>query len=341
MLLRAMPPPLDASPAPTAPADPDPLLRGRTSLGDLEILHCTDGSFRLDGGAMFGVVPKTLWQQRAPADDQNRILLGTNCAVVRTPHHTVLIETGIGNKLAPKLQEIFENQQRLPASLAAAGLRPEDISLVINTHLHFDHCGWNTTLHPDGQVRPTFPNARHIVAAGELAHAHRQLERDRVSYLTDNYDPLVRSGQLTALTDDDIRRSPEICPGIRLELFPGHTAHMLAVHLESRAPGGATRHACFIGDLIPTSAHLQPTWCMGFDLDPLRVIEERHRFLARAIPEDWLVLFPHDHALPAARLALDPRGRPIVRDPATRREALTPQTPVIRPHSGVIPTPVI
>lgn len=304
--------------APPGSARPelDPLLRGRTLLGDLEILHCTDGSFRLDGGAMFGVVPKSLWQQRAPVDDQNRILLGTNCAVVRTPTDTVLIETGIGNKLSPKMQNIFVHQPRLPASLAAAGLRPEDITVVLNTHLHFDHCGWNTTLDADGTVQPTFPNARYLVAAGELAHAHLQLERDRSSYHTDNYDPLIRSGQLTALTDDDIRRSPEILPGLSLELVPGHTAHMLAVHIESRAPGGATEHACFIGDLIPTSAHLQPTWCMSFDLDPLRVIEERHRFLARAIPENWLVLFPHDHATPAARLALDSRGRPILRPSA-------------------------
>ena len=303
----------DSATAPPPP-DHDPLLRGRTDLGDIEILHCTDGSFRLDGGAMFGVVPKTLWQERAPADDQNRILLGTNCAVVRTPHETVLIETGIGNKLPPKMQAIFAHQPCLPASLAAAGLRPEDITLVINTHLHFDHCGWNTTRNPDGTVSSTFPNARHIVAAGELAHAHRQLERDRASYHTDNYDPLARSGQLTALTDDQIRASPEITPGVRLELFPGHTANMLGVHIESRAYAGAARHACFIGDLIPTTAHLTPTWCMSFDLDPLRVIEERHRFFARAIPEDWLVLFPHDHALPAVRLTLDARGRPILRN---------------------------
>jgi glyoxylase-like metal-dependent hydrolase (beta-lactamase superfamily II) len=239
--------------------------------------------------------------------------------VVRTGRKTVLIETGIGNKLAPKMQQIFENQALLPASLAAAGVRPEEVDIVINTHLHFDHCGWNTTLHPDGSVTPTFPNARYFAHRDEVAHGRLQLDRDRVSYLAPNYEPLIESGQMTLLDDASIQANPEICPGIWVELFPGHTAQMMAVHIkppravESR-PGAAfdTPHACYVSDLIPTAHHLDPTWVMGYDLDPLRCIEERKRFYARAIPERWLVLFTHDHETPMARAVLNEKGKPVV-----------------------------
>lgn len=270
---------------------------------------CTDGTYRLDGGAMFGVVPKTLWQKRTPADDQNRILLGLNTVVVRTGSHTVVIETGIGNKLNEKMREIHQNYELLPQSLAAAGVKPEEVDIVINTHLHFDHCGWNTTLHPDGSVSPTFPRARYFVHKGEVEHGHMQYERDRVSYLSPNYDPLIENGQMTLLTTEGIAANPEILPGISVELFPGHTRQLMAVHIES---GG--EHACYISDLIPTSAHLDPTWVMGYDLDPMESIAQRKRFYQRAIPENWLVLFTHDHHTPMARIELSDKGKPVVKD---------------------------
>ena len=287
------------------------LFRGRLSLGDLELILCSDGTYLLDGGAMFGVVPKTLWSRRAMADAENRILLGLNSTVVRTGTATVLIETGVGNKQTEKMQQIHQNQALLPSSLAAAGVLPEEVTHVINTHLHFDHCGWNTTLHPDGSVSPTFPNARYFVHRGEVEHGHLQLDRDRVSYLAPNYDPLIASGQMTLLDDDSLRRDPVIAPGISVEVFPGHTAHMLGVHIEATGPHGTSRHACYIGDLFPTHHHLDPTWVMGYDLDPITCISERKRFLARAIPERWLVLFPHDHHMPAANLNLNEKGKPI------------------------------
>lgn len=300
-----------------APADPDPkaaseLVRARTLVGDFELTVCTDGPYRLDGGAMFGVVPKTLWQKRAPADEENRILLGLNTVVVRTGRHTVLIETGVGNKQNAKMRAIHCNQELLPTSLAAAGIRVEEVDVVINSHLHFDHCGWNTTLHPDGSVTPTFPNARYFAHRGEVEHGHLQLDRDRVSYLSPNYDPLIESGQMTLLTTEGIHANPEVVPGISVELFPGHTAQLMGIHIESKAAGGAEQHACYISDLIPTSAHLDPTWVMGYDLDPLTCIEERKRFYSRAIPEKWLVLFTHDHLMPMARIGLNERGRPSV-----------------------------
>lgn len=285
---------------PTADSD---LVRARTQVGDFELTICTDGSYKLDGGAMFGVVPKTLWQKRAEPDEQNRILLGLNTVIVRTGKHTLLIETGIGNKQPPKLREIFENQELLPASLAAAGIAVEEVDFVINTHLHFDHCGWNTTLHPNGSVTPTFPNARYFAHRGEVEHGHLQLERDRVSYLSPNYDPLIESGQMTLIDTHEA----EICPGIHIELFPGHTAQLMGIHIES-----AGQHACYISDLIPTSAHLDTTWVMGYDLDPLETIVQRKRFYQRAIPEKWLVLFTHDHRTPMARIGLNEKQKPIV-----------------------------
>ena len=282
------------------------LVRGRTLLGDFEITVLSDGTYFLDGGAMFGVVPKPMWERRAPADELNRILLGLNTVVVKTGKHTVVIETGIGNKLSPKMCDIFEAKQQLPASFAAAGIRLDEVDIVINTHLHFDHCGWNTTLTSDGKVVPTFPNARYFAHRGEVEHGHLQLERDAVSYISDNYDPLIESGQMT-LIEGGAGSVTEIVTGISVEVYPGHTSQLMAVNIDSNG-----RRACYISDLIPTSAHLDPTWVMGYDLDPIMCIEQRKRFLARAIPEKWLVLFTHDHHVPMGFIGLNDKGKPIL-----------------------------
>jgi glyoxylase-like metal-dependent hydrolase (beta-lactamase superfamily II) len=280
------------------------LVRGRTTLGGLELIILTDGPYLLDGGAMFGVVPKPLWEKRATANAANQILLGTNTVVVRTGKHTVVIETGIGNKLPEKRRAIFDARQLLLKSFQAARIKPEEVDIVINTHLHFDHCGWNTTLTEDGRIVPTFPNARYFAHRGEVEHGHLQLERDAVSYISENYDPLVANGQMT-LIDPPGGGCMEIVPGVSIEVFPGHTAQMMAVMLDS-----GDRRACYISDLIPTSAHLEATWVMGYDLDPLTCIEQRKRFLSRAIPEHWLVLFTHDHDHPMGYVELGARGKP-------------------------------
>ena len=284
------------------------LLRGTLSVGDFDLSLCSDGTYLLDGGAMFGVVPKPLWQKRTAPDADNRILLGLNTVVVRTGSEVVVIETGIGNRQSEKMQQIHQNQARLPASLAAAGVDPNEVTHVINTHLHFDHCGWNTTSDPDGTIRPTFPNARYFAHRGEVEHGHLQLDRDKVSYLSPNYDPLIASGQMTLLDNDSIRRDPNIVAGVSVEVFPGHTAQLMGVHIESRG-----QHACYISDLIPTSLHVEPTWVMGYDLDPLTCIEQRKRFLKRAIPEQWVVLFTHDHHVPAAKIGLNDKGKPVAK----------------------------
>ena len=283
------------------------LIRARTTLGDFEITVLTDGTYFLDGGAMFGVVPKPLWEKRAPADELNRILLGTNTVVVRTGKQTIAIETGIGNKLPEKLRGIYDAKARLPESFREAGIRTEEVDVVINSHLHFDHCGWNTTLLDDGRIVPTFANARYFAHRGEVEHGHLQLERDAVSYISANYDPLVESGQMSLLSLG-AGEVQQIVPGISVELFPGHTHQLMAVHIES---GG--EHACYISDLLPTSAHLDVTWVLGYDLDPLRCIEERKRFYKRAIPENWLVLFTHDHHTPMGYVSWSDKGKPVFR----------------------------
>jgi glyoxylase-like metal-dependent hydrolase (beta-lactamase superfamily II) len=280
------------------------LVRGHTTLGDLDLTILTDGTYLLDGGAMFGVVPKPLWEKRAPANERNQILLGTNTVVVRTGKHTVVIETGIGNKLPEKQRGIFDARQLLLQSFDAAHIKPEEVDIVINTHLHFDHCGWNTTQREDGSIVATFPNARYFAHRGEVEHGHLQLERDAVSYISENYDPLIASGQMTLLELPGGGQT-EIVPGVSVEVFPGHTAQMMAVMLDS---GG--RRACYISDLMPTSAHLDVTWVMGYDLDPLTCIEQRKRFLSRAIPERWLVLFTHDHHRPLGYVEWGAKGKP-------------------------------
>ncbi len=291
---------------PSERADTAEPIRARATLGEFELTVLSDGHYFLDGGAMFGVVPKPMWEKRAPADEQNRILLGTNTVVVRTGKHTVVIETGLGNKLGDKMRAIFGAKEQLPRAFAAAGINPEEVDIVINSHLHFDHCGWNTTLTSEGKVVPTFPNARYFAHRGEVDHGHLQLERDAVSYISANYDPLVESGQMELL---EIRAGEvkQIVPGVSVEGYPGHTSQMMAINLDS---GG--QRACYISDLIPTSAHLEITWVMGYDLDPLRCIEERKRFYARAIPEKWLVLFTHDHHKPMGHVVVGEKGKPVL-----------------------------
>jgi glyoxylase-like metal-dependent hydrolase (beta-lactamase superfamily II) len=273
----------------------------RVSLGDFELTALSDGEYYLDGGAFFGVVPKTLWSKKLPANENNLVPSGLNSVLVRNGDHTILIETGAGNKLPKKMAEIYGQPAKLLENLHSAGVAPEDIDIVINSHLHFDHCGWNSVRKGD-TITPTFPKAKYFVQEGEWKHAH-QNQRDGVSYLSENYDPLVESGQMRLLSGDQ-----EIAPGVSVEVFAGHTRDMQAIVIQS---GG--KSACYISDLIPTSAHLDLNWVMGFDLYPLETIESRKRFYSRAIPEEWLVMFTHDPHVPWTYLQKDERGKVIAK----------------------------
>ena len=267
------------------------------ALGDFELTAVSDGIYYLDGGAFFGVIPKVMWERKMKADGQNRVPSGLNSLVIRTGDHTVLVETGIGNKLPERTAKIYGQPAQLLENLASAGVAPEDIDIVINTHLHFDHCGWNT-VRSAGNVSATFPKATYYVQEGEWRHAHEN-QRDGVSYFVENYDPLVESGQMKLLQGDK-----EIVPGISVAVFPGHTRNMQAVVVQS---GGQT--ACYISDLIPTSAHLDLNWVMGFDLYPVETIESRKRYYARAVPEKWLTVFTHDPSIPWALVKQDENGK--------------------------------
>ena len=269
----------------------------RTTLGDFELTVLNDGGYYLDGGAMFGVVPKIMWKKKFPPDELNRLHMELNTLIVRTGDRTVLIETGIGDKLSEKLQRIYGNRAQLMAQLEEAKISPDEIDVVINTHLHFDHCGWNTR-YKNGKAVATFPRAKYYVQRGEWEHAQEQHERDRISYISDNYNPLIESGQMELISGDR-----EICPGISVRVLSGHTRHHQAVLLRS---GGKT--ACYIGDLIPTVSHLPTSWVMGYDLDPIACIDNRHKFYREAIPQHWLCIFTHEPRTPMAYISKDEKG---------------------------------
>jgi|HubBroStandDraft_1064217.scaffolds.fasta_scaffold04687_2 glyoxylase-like metal-dependent hydrolase (beta-lactamase superfamily II) len=281
----------------------------RTTLGDFELTVVSDGTYFLDGGAFFGVVPKAMWSKKVMPDEQNRIETGLNSLLVRTGEKNVLIETGIGNKLSERLVQIYTQPAKLLDNLHAAGVAPEEIDIVINTHLHFDHCGWNTVRRGD-QVVATFPNAKYYVQKKEWEHGRLQLERDAISYMSPNYDPLLETGQMVLLNGDQ-----EIVPGISVKVFPGHTANMQAVILENGGGGNGQKKACYISDLIPTSNHLDVTWVMAFDLYPLETIESRKKYYAWAIPERWLTVFTHDDATPWGYVERGERGRLALKEP--------------------------
>jgi len=261
-------------------------------LGELEFHVISAGHLLLDGGAMFGVIPRPMWEKKMPPDSRNRITLSMNCLVIRANGKRILVETGAGDKLSPKLHEIFGlDGPFLLDGLRALDLRPEDIDIVVNTHLHFDHCGGNTRIELD-QVVPAFPNARYWVQEGELDHAMRPTERDKASYFQENFAPIGATGQLSIIEGEHV-----LTPGVELIRVPGHTAHMQCVKLTG---GGKT--AFFFADLVPTTAHLPLPWIMGYDLFPMLTLENKRRWVSEAIREGWIALFPHDAAVPAAYL---------------------------------------
>jgi glyoxylase-like metal-dependent hydrolase (beta-lactamase superfamily II) len=272
------------------------------TLGDFELSIFSDGTYPLDGGAFFGVVPKIMWSRKVGADERNYVQAGLNSLLIRTGKKTVLVETGMGNKLSERMIKFYGQPAQLLTNLKAGGVAPEDIDIVINTHLHFDHCGWNT-IRKDGKIVPTFPRAKYYAPEGEWQYARKPSERDAISYIPENYDPLVQSGQMTLLKGGE-----EIVPGISVKTFPGHTAHMQAVIVVS---GGRT--ACYISDLIPTTAHIDITWGMSFDLYPLQTIESKKQYYAKAIPEKWLTVFTHDPATPWAYVEKDEIGKMAAR----------------------------
>jgi glyoxylase-like metal-dependent hydrolase (beta-lactamase superfamily II) len=260
-------------------------------LGKFEIYAITDGTFKLDGGQMFGVVPKVLWEKKIPADERNRIRMTLTCLLIRTRGENILVETGIGDKFDAKRADIYgiDHSTTLLQDLQRLGVAPEHIDVVINTHLHFDHCGWNTR-RIDGKLVPTFPRARYFVQRAEWEHAIHPNERDHASYVKEFF--LAAEAQ-TELLDGDA----EIRAGIHLEVVSGHTKNLQCVRVESEG-----ELAYFISDLVPTSAHLPYPWIMSFDLFPMETLSSKRRLLPELAAAKALVVFPHDPQVPWLRL---------------------------------------
>jgi len=265
----------------------------RHQLGKLELITLSDGFFRLDGGAMFGVVPRTLWEQQSPPDDWNRITLAMRPLVVRG-ERTLLIDAGCGDKLDAKARDLYsvERDYHLQHALADAGLTANDIDLVLASHLHFDHVGGFTAREPDGTLVPRFPNARYLVHRGEWDDATHPHERNRASYLPENFLPLEGAGVLDLVDDGTL-----VMAGVTLRRSGGHTRHHQVVMIES-----AGEVAVFAADMFPTTAHIPDAWIMGYDLYPMETLEFKRSFAREAIDRQYLVFFEHDPVIAAGRL---------------------------------------
>jgi glyoxylase-like metal-dependent hydrolase (beta-lactamase superfamily II) len=261
--------------------------------GEIEVLPLQAGTFYLDGGAMFGVVPKTLWEKKALADERNRIRLAANSLLVRVAGKNIVVETGNGTKWDRKLRDIYGIQEGDPLkdSLSRVGVAPEKVNMVINTHLHFDHAGGNTRV-VDGRDVPTFPNAQYVVQRGELKHAMNPTERDRASYFADRFVPVTEADQWR-LVDGDV----EIVPGISVVRIPGHNADIQAVKI-----CGGSRTVIFVADMLPTRHHLPLAWMPGYDLYPLQTLETKRKRIAEIVAQGWIVAFGHDPDFPTATL---------------------------------------
>jgi glyoxylase-like metal-dependent hydrolase (beta-lactamase superfamily II) len=280
--------------------------------GDYRVEIVPDAEFRLDGGAMFGVVPRALWSRESPPDAENRVRLNANCLFVEAGGERIVIETGVGDKWSAKQAAMYavQRERTLGESVEAiTGHGPEEITVVVNTHLHFDHAGGNTKLDERGRVVPTFPTARYLVSRDEFEHAESPHERDRASYLVENWRPLRESGQL------ELKETTyEIVPGLRMEQVPGHSRTMQCVRLER---GGRTLFG--FADLVPTRAHVPLAWVMGYDLYPVETLEAKKRLLPQAARENWLCLFYHDAEAPLCRLVEEAgKLRPVAHEEVDR-----------------------
>ncbi len=273
-------------------------------LGGLKLHLLSDGDFRLDGGGMFGAVPKVLWSRVKPPDERNRIRMGTNSLLVESGRDLVLIDTGIGDKHDERFRDqngMDDSARRLPAALAEAGFDPGEVTHVLLTHLHFDHCGWNTRREGERLV-PTFSRARYWIERGELAHARAPNERDRASYFPENWEPLLEAG-VVELFDDEA----EVVPGVRAVKAPGHNADLCVVTLDGG--GGDATRAVFWADLVPHAVHVPYPWIMAYDLYPVTTLATKKEWIPRAAAGGWLSIFEHDADTPVGRIVEERPGR--------------------------------
>jgi len=273
-------------------------------MGDWDVRIVSGGTFSLDGGGMFGTVPKAVWAKVYPADDDNLIRMDTHCLLIRGRGRTILVDTGNGDKESDAFMARFKFEGRgvLDRNLARFGVAPGDVDLVILTHLHFDHAGGATRLGEDGEPVPSFPNARYVLQARDLLNARTASLRERASYLPKNWEPLQAAGLL-----DLVEGSRSILPGLAVRTVPGHTPGLQAVVLE-----GGGRRLIYLADLIPTARHIQPAWVMGYDLDVVTCVNERVKLLEEVAGTDTVLVFEHDPEIPAGKVDRDAKGKYLV-----------------------------
>lgn len=285
--------------------------------GSWELCLLSDGFQRLDGGAMFGVVPKVFWEKAFPPDEQNRITLALNCVLVRTADKNILIDTGIGGKESEKFNRIYgvdRGKGGLEYCLSKVGLSAEDIDIVIPTHLHFDHGGGNTRLDEKKRPVPAFPKARYVLPKSEYDDARNAHERNSASYLPHNFEPVAEAGQF-----DFVEAPCEVIPGVELVPLPGHNHSMVGVLLTQ-----GEEKAFFLADLVPTAAHIALPWIMAFDLNPELTLFTKKEIYARALEEDWLLLFDHEPHTPFGRLSGSPEKPVFVPETIANGDYITP-----------------
>jgi glyoxylase-like metal-dependent hydrolase (beta-lactamase superfamily II) len=276
------------------------------TVGDVRVTVLHDGTIALDGGAMFGVVPRVVWEKRDPPDERNRVTLGLNVALIESGGKRVLVDTGMGDRWSEKEVRMYgiDRSTTLIGGLRARGLAPEDIDVVVNTHLHFDHAGGNTR-REDDRVVPTFPRARYVVQRGEWEDARHPHERSRASYREDDFVPVAEAAQL-----DLVDGEAEVAPGVRAVPVGGHTTHHQMVVVES---GGET--LAVPTDLLPTASHLPLPFVMGYDLFPVATLEAKRRLLDAAAKGRWRILFYHDARTPVGRVRREGDGYTLEVDP--------------------------
>ncbi len=284
-----------------------PLARTLT-VGDLRVHALEAGIQWLDGGAMFGVVPRPLWEKKITPDERHRIPLALRCLLIEAPNALVLVDTGVGNKENEKFRRIYgvENEgspTRLEDAMASVGAKPEDVDMVVSTHLHFDHAGGNTLLREDGSMGAAFPNASYIMHQGELEAASIPNERIRASYMEKNYGPLAMAGMVETVDGETL-----LVDGVRVMPTPGHTPFHQSVVVENQG-----EKAVFLADLCPTVHHLPLPWIMGYDLEPLQTLESKRALWNRIREDGWIMIFQHDAHVPWGRM-----------DPDSQEPALLP-----------------
>ena len=270
-------------------------------IGSYDVHAIETGEFALDGGAMFGVVPKTLWSKKIKVDEKNRIDMRLRCLLLQGEGRNILIDCGMGDKWDAKMREIYRldtSRYTIEKSLAAHGLKTGDITDVILTHLHFDHAGGSTQTNTKGVLEPTFPNAQYYVQKQNLDWANNPTEKDKASYLKEDWEPLLKEGVLQIVDGEK-----EILPGIQVRLFFGHTRAIQLPFLDD-----GTTKLFFCGDVIPTSVHLGVPWIMGYDNFPLITLEEKKKILKQAAKEKWILVFEHCPLMEAARVESTPKG---------------------------------